>query len=347
MFARQQVRNGAVAKQVVRNRANSIGEERLSGAKFVPLAQRQLIQSARLQRIVGNQALKDVSALFENLSSSEAKQHKFQPDAVSIQRQEHNHTSQTVIPTDLLRPIDVTSLSDRQLQDRYDRISRILSQLDAASAHKRQLQQEAGRIGTELGRRSALAAGRTFSPEAIERMRNYFITNASLTNPASCIVALNAGVQTLLNRPTQRVGSDIQTTMARLQTAGRAGRSQVIEFNDAQNRLTRGVRRPHQLRASVWDMVIAMVGGDPGWSVFGLSLMDGYHSVTLSLDNRNPAHPRIFWSDQWSSRGGWEQFSRATLDAEVTSLTQTWWDDELKDTKRRLRTRVTLWRLHQ
>ena len=59
-----------------------------------------------------------------------------------------------------------------------------------------------------------------------------------------------------------------------------------------------------------------------------MSLLDGYHSVTLTLDANDPTAPRIYWSDQWKSKGGWTEYTRATLDGEVTHLIQAWWDEQ-------------------
>jgi hypothetical protein len=247
------------------------------------------------------------------------------------------------IPAELLTSVDHTTMSDEDLHARYDLITSVLAGFDSSSPETAELADEAGRIGVELGRRSALAAGRTFTEQAIERMKAHFIANATGPSPASCIGTLNRGIRLLLDEPAQPVASEIQTTMAKLQTAGVAGAARVIEFDDARGNVTTGIRAPERLHESVWDALIDMSGRDPGWSVFGLSLMDGYHSITLTLDNSVPSNPKVFWSDQWSSRGGWQEFNRAGLDAEITKLTKQWWAAQAADKKSR--TRTTLWRL--
>src|SRR5215208_144557 len=260
-----------------------------------------------------------------------------------VVQQKHPVIQRQQIPAELMSSIDLGALTDEQLQERYALIASSLAAFRAPPAEAALLTEEAGRIGVELSRRKALAAGRTFSPEAIERMRNHFVANATSPNPASCIATLNRGGRLLLDRPTQQVGSEVQTTMGRLETSGLAGPARVIEFEDSSGRVTSGTREPHRLHEGVWDTLVRMAGGDPGWSVFGLSLMDGYHSVTLTLDNNDPSNPRVYWSDQWSSRGGWQEFNRAGLDAEITRLTRQWWSE--KPEGRKPRTRTTLWRL--
>jgi len=83
--------------------------------------------------------------------------------------------------------------------------------------------------------------------------------------------------------------------MTKIQKSGFAGKGRIIDFKDAKGKITHwGSTEPHTLNESVWDVLIEISGRDPGWSVFGLSIMHGYHNVTLTLDNNNPSNPRFF-----------------------------------------------------
>jgi hypothetical protein len=139
-------------------------------------------------------------------------------------------------------------------------------------------------------------------------------------------------VKLVLSKPKQKTRGSVDETAGELQATGRAGAVREVGFFDARGRRTTGTLSPVRLRESVWDAVIAQAGGDPGWSVFVMSLMDGYHSVTLSLDNTDPAKPKIFWSDQWSTKGGFKEYTKATLDAEIEHLTHAWWEAEAAGT---------------
>jgi len=239
-------------------------------------------------------------------------------------------------------PHPIETWTDQELYDQYDfLVDYLKGKTSAIYEDSRRYLRE---ISEELSQR-ALAAGRTFSDARVVAMRDFFIANATSANPQSCIATLNQGVRNVLGDQGQGVRGEIQTTMAALQTSGRIGESRVIEFLDPRGRRTTGARRPTTLSQSIWDTVIDMAGRDVGWSVFGLSLMDGYHSITLTLDNRNLENPLMYWSDQWSSRGGWQLFDKARLDNEITTLTQGWWDGQPAGGKHR--TRVTLWRLSQ
>jgi hypothetical protein len=221
-------------------------------------------------------------------------------------------------------PRPLASMSDQQLQDRYDAIVAYFLAATQSTVGDDKIQKEAGQIGAILASR----AGRTFDAADIARMRAFFEANAKAPKPKSCIATLNEGVKLVLREPKQKTRGSVDKTAAELQAAGRAGAVREVGFLDARGRRTTGTLSPVRLRESVWDAVIAQAGGDPGWSVFVMSLMDGYHSVTLSLDNTDPAKPKIFWSDQWSTKGGFKEYTKATLDAEIEHLTHAWWEEE-------------------
>ena len=192
------------------------------------------------------------------------------------------------------------------------------------------------------GLASTASAQDTFSADRIARTRAFFERNAAASGPEhmDCITTLNAAARILFEDPMIPTGSQIDHTMAALQGVGKCGPARVIEFKDDKGRITKGVVAPHSLNESVWDTVIGMTRGARGWNVFGLSLMDGYHSITLNVDTTNAASPTIYWSDQWSSNAGFKAHTKETLDAEITRLTTSWWSSEKK-----FKTRTTVWRL--
>jgi|tagenome__1003787_1003787.scaffolds.fasta_scaffold20989188_9 hypothetical protein len=225
-------------------------------------------------------------------------------------------------------PVPLAAMSDQQLQDRYDAIVAYFLAAKQSTVGDDKIQNEAGQIGAILASR----AGRTFDAADIARMRAFFEANAKAPKPKSCIATLNEGVKLVLSKPKQKTRGSVDETAGELQATGRAGAVREVGFLDARGRRTTGTLSPVRLRESVWDAVIAQSGGDPGWSVFVMSLMDGYHSVTLSLDNTDPAKPKIFWSDQWSTKGGFKEYTKATLDAEIEHLTHAWWEEEAAGT---------------
>jgi hypothetical protein len=224
------------------------------------------------------------------------------------------------------------------------------------------LEGEVARIGVELARREALAAGRTFSEDAIQKMKEYFVQNARKPakpreNPPpapsggwqnSCIVALNKAVTIVTSEPAlPTTPKSIEETMEKIAASGHSSVAREVWFESKSGRISKsGALRPEKLQASIWDTVMSLAGGDPGWSVFTMSLLDGFHSVTLTLDASDPRAPRLYWSDQWGTKGGWKEYTRSELDAEVTRLVQMWWDDpDPKTGGRGHDTVVRVWRL--
>ncbi|HXU68349.1 MAG TPA: DUF4157 domain-containing protein [Polyangia bacterium] len=280
------------------------------------------------------------------------------------------------VPPSLKTKVDLSTMSDDQLHKRYDLIVSTLAQLkpatgtgapdagaganpdagvrdagagDGGTAKSGDgdidaLRAEAGRIGVELTAR-ALKSKRTFSPAAIQAAQAYFVANAAKGDSAdSCILTLNKGLKLFTGEPKLPTDMDtIEKSLAKVSKAGHAGAARVIGFVDAKGRVTKDSIEPAAIDGSVWDAVIELSGGDFGYSVFAMSLLDGNHSVTLTLDNNDPSAPKIFWSDQWSSKHGWLQYGKTDLDAEVLRLVKAWWGE--KDDKHKPNLVVRLWRI--
>lgn len=180
----------------------------------------------------------------------------------------------------------------------------------------------------------------TFPAAAIERTRTFLKANASGYGGMDCITTVNHAVRLLNSDRSIRVGSQQDLTMNGLVSQGLAERPIVIEFNNDKGKRTTGVTEPAKLRQSVFQTLRTTAKGDRGWSVYGLSIMDGYHSVLLFFDGTDPAKPRVYWADQWSSNGGFKEFTGDGLDENIEAKTRSWWSSSKKP-----RTRTTLWRL--
>jgi hypothetical protein len=276
----------------------------------------------------------------------------------ALQRQPLLGEPEQTIPTELRSSADVGRMADEELADRHDRIMDVLGHFTMSTPETALLEREAARIGVELARRRALAEGRTFSEDSIKRMKDYFIANARKPakprkNPPpappggwqdSCIVALNKGVKVATGKPALPTTPEtIEKTMEKIAASGHSSVAREVWFLGKGGRLTRGAARPEKLQASIWDTVMSLAGGDPGWSVFTMSLLDGDHSVTLTLDANDPQAPHNYWSDQWGTKGGWKEYTRSELDAEVTRLVQGWWDEQEEGLK--YNTVVRVWRV--
>jgi hypothetical protein len=245
-----------------------------------------------------------------------------------------------------MQSVDILKSSDDDLMKRQYEIKVLLDNATSCSPQTEAAIFELNQIEAELNSRS----GKTFSSNAIERLKKYHEANAAKDKAAlehdSCIVALNKGVSTLQGRTAKELKTTpatIEKTMGGMDSVGLISSKIEINFFDKRGRPTTGSAFPDKLQNSVWDAALTMATGDTGWIVFGLSLMDGNHSITLTLDNNNPAAPKIYWSDQWGSKGGWKLYDKAGLDKEVTDLIQGWWNKQAEGKK--FNTVVRLWRL--
>jgi hypothetical protein len=193
-----------------------------------------------------------------------------------------------------------------------------------------------------------------------------------LVDRCSCIVMLNVGLGQLLGLPTKdwpargykpekmsrrprRVQmadlttKTIERAMTQLVRAGRATGPLRIDFTDSRGRRA-GTLAPVALRSSLLDAVTSRSPDKGCWYAFGLSLMDGYHSVMLLVD-RTGDSPRVYWMDQYSRGLGREVTT--TLDDDVTTWTKSTWAAVLDESKKkggkekRFSTPVRLWPLRK
>jgi len=293
------------------------------------------------------------------------------------------------VPQGLLESLDLT-LDDRQLHARYDDITPWLAQPILASDQAR-LAANQLTILQELGDR-ALRAGRTFKSTDITAMRNFFATTAHKreqeyqrlrsTTPArtgdwhvdeqagknlhlTCIQVVRESLWKLfgdkagLAIPKEPTENAMDPTMARLRTgAGRAVAA--VEFHylsKTGHPISKGSgARPESLENSIWDWLVDATRDDPGWSVFGVSIMDGYHSVIISVDGTKLGSPKIYVSDHTSHHGpdAFEEMDRAAsgherayqstskrgLDEYILYASKAFWDENEDKTKPGSITRV-------
>jgi len=135
----------------------------------------------------------------------------------------------------------------------------------------------------------------------------------------------------------------IEQAMQQLRRSGLATAPAKMNFYNRRKQ-TAGTLRPETLKASVQDRVLALSKPDGCWYAYGLSIMDGYHSVLLLVD-RTGASGRIYWLDQFST--GLDTDVTATLDAEITSRTQRWWDHVMATKKKGYDTTIRIWKLRK
>jgi V8-like Glu-specific endopeptidase len=190
--------------------------------------------------------------------------------------------------------------------------------------------------------RSARRWTKCFSAADIERVRKVYADNASAAaansgDRCSCIVMLNVALGQLLqltlkdaparSSSTRRVQMAALTTesidkaMQQLKRKGFAAEPIVINFYDRRNR-TAGTLKPEKLKTGAQTTVLDKAAKEGCWYAYGMSIMDGYHSVLLLVDHTT-SDKKIYWLDQFSS--GIDDDVTLDLDQRLTNKTQAWW----------------------
>jgi hypothetical protein len=123
-----------------------------------------------------------------------------------------------------------------------------------------------------------------------------------------------------------------------------------IRFNNGN-----GIREPIAMEHSAWDTIIGLVDNFQGWHIFGMAVFDGYHSVTVFVDNR-PDGPRVYWADQWridpgddfyqepGSVSGFRRYEKEGFDRFINEKTNEWWKEVLEKKGKRYKASLHIWK---
>lgn len=197
----------------------------------------------------------------------------------------------------------------------------------------------------------------------VQRVRTVYQANdtaaaANAVDRCSCIVMLNVGLGQLLQIETKTAKArgkstrlvemaaltteSIEKAMAQLVKAGYALRPKVFDFVDARKKRA-GTLEPVALASSVQAGVLKAAPAGC-WSAFGLSVMDGYHSVLLLVD-RTGATDTIYWLDQFAPDVQTDVTS--SLDELVTTMTVEFWRKVKSGKKVGSDTMLRLWPLRR
>ncbi|AEW00201.1 hypothetical protein A4D02_28295 [Niastella koreensis] len=170
-----------------------------------------------------------------------------------------------------------------------------------------------------------------FSPDDVDRIKQFFLANTALPEQPKdsnwrpgyrhkCINTVRAGLDYLIfgessipdslySRHSVLNGHDNDiTALAKKLQEGHFIRSyDTVRFLSLRkdewvpitkaDPVSRGLP-PMALEKSLWNTLLRRVGKERGFSVFLLSVCDGYHAALLTLDHRNPADIKAYWADQ-------------------------------------------------
>lgn len=131
----------------------------------------------------------------------------------------------------------------------------------------------------------------TFSNKQIIALFNYFNENAK--KPAGkkddCITCHNKGMKTVTKKPGLKTGSQADQTRSKMQQSGDAGPTSTFGFKDANGNKAATPAQTKTMDGSVGQQIanvsapsIPAGAMDNNTTVFGISIMDGYHTMTAT-----------------------------------------------------------------
>jgi len=239
-------------------------------------------------------------------------------------------------------------------------------QLDAlvTSRHSGTAQDRTRQRGDQQGAASAQQRNtETFAAETVVEMQRRFTSNAESTNRLNCIEIIRdiaprlfASDPALAQRVRSRLGRLHGETLTMphlgraMEELGLASAYRRIRFNNGN-----GQNQPTGMQGSAWDTIIGLVGNVPGWHIFGLAVFDGYHSVTVLVENR-PDGPRIYWADQWridpgdyfheeeGSASGFRRYEQAGFDQFLNEYTSSRWKTVFDTKHKRYDATLHIWK---
>jgi Domain of unknown function (DUF4157) len=251
--------------------------------------------------------------------------------------------------------------TDSELAAILASIGRSTIEADFHGEEARQLNQ----LLTARGRGEAggPASGEVFPAETVLPLQERFTSNAENPNRLNCILIIRelapqlfAQDPELAEQVRARLG-ELRGRQLKMTEVGRllselgaASAHVPIRFNNGNGR-----DEPTAMESSAWDAVMDMVGNVQGWHVLGMAVFNGYHSVTVLVDNR-PDGPRLYWADQWridpgedfhqepGSAAGFRRYEKGGFDRFLTESTRDWWNEVLTEKGRRYAATLHIWK---
>jgi D-alanyl-D-alanine carboxypeptidase len=205
---------------------------------------------------------------------------------------------------------------------------------------------------------------RCFATGELQQFRQAYSDNvraaaAASSDRAACIVMLNVGLGHLLRIrqkqwPARRgssrrvlmgdlTTSTVDNAMQQLTRQGHAQGPTVIEFRNARGRRA-GSTAPVSPSTSPLATVLARSPRHGCNYVFGMSIMDGYHSVLLVVD-KTGSTAVVRWYDQFSPADGVDVTT--TIDQRITNATRTWWQHVWDQKHVGYNTTLRIWQLRK
>ena len=128
-----------------------------------------------------------------------------------------------------------------------------------------------------------------------------------------CLTLATGAARLLFNDNNIPAASEMKDQLSVLAKLGYAGDEKTFDFVNKNGQLTNGTSDPVGYDKKPSDLLVEMTNGKKGYHVFGISLADGFHSLTVILDNTGTS-PNFAILDQT----GWTmQYQMKQLDVMI------------------------------
>jgi hypothetical protein len=121
-----------------------------------------------------------------------------------------------------------------------------------------------------------------------------------------CVTAVNRSIRTLMNDNKIKAKANMDDQMKELIKTNYAAKQINIDFKDSNGNKTGGLTNPDGYLNKTLSETIKenLSDTDKGYQFFGMSIMDGFHSVMIVANNNDPTNPTFNMFDQHGSMFG-------------------------------------------
>ncbi len=261
----------------------------------------------------------------------------------------------------ILSEISVETLNDALQGEEQDELDALVAERGAGRRGERE----------QTGRGAETASPEIFSEESVAEAQDRFMENALLGEArAHCIKIIHDFLPGLFAQDPQ-LQRRVERTLRGLRQEGETytidatgealrrlnlaspGTEIFFSSNSGNHRV-----EPGALESSAWDTILGMVGDEVGWHIFGMSVFNGYHSVTVFVNNRPDGKKLVYWADQWAigpgenfyqaegSVSGLRRYEKEGFDRFISEYTHSRWCRKSTCDNAHWRARLTIWKFY-
>lgn len=180
-----------------------------------------------------------------------------------------------------------------------------------------------------------------FLEDEMKIMKDFLISNArnyTSSTHMDCITTVNHAIRLLFKKNNLVLSDRMTRTMNKLDGYGMVKAEFTIDYLDISNKICKRNTpfKAKKMQNSLFKQIDKLISCQIGYHIFGVAIMDGYHSMILTVNNIEPCKKQYILSDQnldsppdYNYTSGWKEFKNGKeLDDWITHKTVTWHSQE-------------------